>query len=167
MGTKVKLTTGMGDIELELFDKETPVTVRNFLDYVKSGHYNGTIFHRVIDGFMIQGGGMDADMNELDTEPPIKNEAHIAPSNKRGTIAMARTNVVDSATAQFFINLVDNDFLDHKSKSPSGYGYCVFGKVTKGMNVVDKIGKVETGPYGYHDDVPVEPVVIECAEELV
>lgn len=166
MGTKVKLTTGMGDIELELFDKETPVTVRNFLDYVKSGHYNGTIFHRVIDGFMIQGGGMDADMNELDTEPPIKNEAHVAPSNKRGTVAMARTNVVDSATAQFFINLVDNDFLDHKSKSPSGYGYCVFGKVTKGMNVVDKIGKVETRPYGYHDDVPVEPVVIERAEEL-
>ena len=120
MGTKVRLTTEMGDIELELFDKETPVTVRNFLDYVKNGHYNGTIFHRVIDGFMIQGGGMDADMNELDTEPPIKNEAHLSPSNKRGTIAMARTNVIDSATAQFFINLVDNDFLDHRSKTPSG-----------------------------------------------
>ena len=152
MGTKVRLTTEMGDIELELFDKETPVTVRNFLDYVKSGHYNGTIFHRVIDGFMIQGGGMDADMNELDTEPPIKNEAHLSPSNKRGTIAMARTNVIDSATAQFFINLVDNDFLDHRSKTPSGYGYCVFGKVTKGMNVVDKIAKVETAPYGYRSN---------------
>ena len=150
MGTKVRLTTEMGDIELELFDKETPVTVRNFLDYVKSGHYNGTIFH----------------MNELDTEPPIKNEAHLSPSNKRGTIAMARTNVIDSATAQFFINLVDNDFLDHRSKTPSGYGYCVFGKVTKGMNVVDKIAKVETAPYGYHDDVPVEPVIIEKAEVL-
>lgn len=163
---KVKLTTSLGDIEIELFEKDTPVTVKNFLEYVDSGHYNGTIFHRVINGFMIQGGGMDADMNEKDTEPPIRNEAHQAGSNKRGTLAMARTNVVDSATAQFFINLVDNDFLDHKNKSAAGYGYCVFGLVTKGMDVVDKIAKVETGPYGYHDDVPVEPVVIEKAERI-
>ena len=135
---KVRLTTTLGDIELELCEKDTPITVRNFLEYVDSGHYNGTIFH----------------------------EAHLAGSNKRGTIAMARTNVVDSATAQFFINLVDNDFLDHKNKSAAGYGYCVFGFVTKGMDVVDKIAKVETGPYGYHDDVPVEPVIIEKAERI-
>ena len=163
---KVRLTTNLGDIELELCEKDTPVTVWNFLDYVDSAHYHGTIFHRVINGFMIQGGGMDADMNEKDTEPPIKNEAHQAGSNKRGTIAMARTNVVDSATSQFFINLVDNDFLDHKNKSAAGYGYCVFGFVTKGMDVVDKIAKVETAPYGYHDDVPVEPVIIEKAERI-
>ena len=160
MGTKVRLTTEMGDIELELFDKETPVTVRNFLDYVKSGHYNGTIFHRVIDGFMIQGGGMDADMNELDTEPPIKNEAHLSPSNKRGTIAMARTNVIDSATAQFFINVADNDFLNFSGESLQGWGYCVFAEVVEGMDVVDKIKAVSTGRSGMHQDVPKEDVVI-------
>ena len=160
------METNKGTIELELYLDKTPITAQNFIDLAQKGFYDKTIFHRVIDGFMIQGGGMDADMNELDTEPPIKNEAHLSPSNKRGTIAMARTNVIDSATAQFFINLVDNDFLDHRSKTPSGYGYCVFGKVTKGMDVVDKIAKVETAPYGYHDDVPVEPVVIEKAEVL-
>jgi len=163
---KVKLTTSLGTIEFQLCEKDAPVTVENFLNYVKSGHYNGTIFHRVIDGFMIQGGGMDADMKEKDTRDPIKNEAHQAGGNNRGTIAMARTNVVDSATSQFFINLVDNDFLNYRNSSPSGYGYCVFGFVSEGMDVVDKIAKVKTGSRGYHDDVPETPVVIEKAEVI-
>ena len=164
--SKVKLTTNLGSIELQLCEKDAPLTVENFLTYVKDGHYDGTIFHRVIDGFMIQGGGMDAAMNEKATRAPVKNEAHQAGSNKRGTIAMARTSVVDSATSQFFINLVDNDFLDYRNSSPAGYGYCVFGFVTDGMDVVDKIAKVKTSSRGYYDDVPETPIVIEKAEIL-
>ena len=163
---KATIETSMGSITLELDDAKAPVTVANFLAYAKDGHYDGTIFHRVIDGFMIQGGGFTKAMDQKPTKAPIKNEAANGLRNARGTVAMARTMVVDSATSQFFINLVDNDFLDHRSKTPSGYGYCVFGKVTKGMDIVDKIAKVETAPYGYHDDVPVEPVVIEKAEVL-
>ena len=162
----VLLETTSGDILIELFPDKAPDTVANFLQYVDDGFYANTIFHRVIPGFMIQGGGLGPRMDEKATRAPIKNEADNGLSNDRGTIAMARTMDPHSATAQFFINLVDNDFLDHRSKTPSGYGYCVFGKVTKGMDVVDKIAKVETAPYGYHDDVPVEPVVIEKAEVL-
>jgi peptidyl-prolyl cis-trans isomerase B (cyclophilin B) len=155
------MKTSLGDIKLELFEEETPLTVKNFLEYVDSGHYNNTIFHRVINDFMIQGGGFDTEFEEKFTEPPIKNEAHLNTSgNERGTIAMARTSVVDSATAQFFINVKDNSFLNHQNKSPQGYGYCVFGKVSDGMDVVDKIKQVETDSRGYHDDVPVEDVVI-------
>ena len=164
--SKVKLTTNLGSIEIQLCGKDAPLTVENFLTYVKDGHYDGTIFHRVIDGFMIQGGGMDASMREKATREPVKNEAHQAGSNKRGTIAMARTSVIDSATSQFFINLVDNDFLDYRNSSPAGYGYCVFGFVTDGMDVVDKIAKVKTSSRGYYDDVPETPVVIEKAEIL-
>lgn len=157
----VTMKTSMGDIKLELFEEETPVTVKNFLEYVDSGHYNNTIFHRVIDGFMIQGGGFDTEFEEKFTEPPIKNEAHLnTAGNERGTIAMARTSVVDSATAQFFINVKDNSFLNHQNKSPQGYGYCVFGKVTEGMDIIDNIKKVDTESRGYHDDVPVEDIVI-------
>ena len=141
---KAKIETDLGAIEIELDEKKAPATVKNFVDYAKSGHYNGTIFHRVIDGFMIQGGGFTPDMDQKPTKAPIRNEAMNGLKNARGTIAMARTMVVDSATSQFFINLVDNDFLDHRSKTPSGYGYCVFGKVTKGMDVVDKIAAVKT-----------------------
>ena len=160
MGSKVRLTTGMGDIELELFDEKTPVTVRNFLDYVKDGHYNGTIFHRVIPGFMVQGGGFTADFVQKPTSDPIKNEADNQLSNKRGTLAMARTSVVDSATAQFFINLVDNDFLDFKARTPQHFGYCVFGEVVEGMDVVDQIAAVKTGSHQMHRDVPTENIVI-------
>lgn len=156
----VIIKTSAGDIELELFEKEAPATVKNFLDYIDAGHYDKTIFHRVIDNFMIQGGGFDAEFEEKPTGKPIKNEATNKISNKRGTIAMARTNQVHSATAQFFINVKDNNFLDFQSETPQGFGYCVFGKVTKGMDVVDKIKSVDTHSVGYYDDVPVETVVI-------
>ena len=158
---KATIETDLGSIELELDDKKAPVTVKNFVDYAKSGHYNDTIFHRVIDGFMIQGGGFTADMNQKPTKEPIRNEAMNGLKNARGTIAMARTMVVDSATSQFFINLVDNSFLDFRNPTPQGFGYAVFGKVTKGMEVVDKIAKVQTGNRGMHQDVPVKPVVIK------
>ncbi len=161
---KVLIKTSMGDIELELFPNKAPITVDNFLDYVKDGFYNGTIFHRVIDGFMIQGGGFEPGMIQKKTNPPIKNEADNGLSNLRGTIAMARTQVVDSATSQFFINLKDNTFLDHKNNTPSGYGYCVFGKVIKGMDVVDSIAKVKTHSVGYFQDVPIKDVIIEKIE---
>ena len=157
---KVMLETSMGNIKLELFDKDTPLTVANFLTYVDEGHYDSTIFHRVIPGFMIQGGGFTPDMNQKATHDPIKNEAKDAGSNTRGTIAMARTMIVDSATCQFFINTVDNDFLNYKNSSPQGFGYCVFGHVIEGMDVVDKIEKVQTTSRGGHQDVPVEPVII-------
>lgn len=157
---KVLLETSMGNIKLELFEKDAPLTVANFLAYVDAGHYDGTIFHRVIPGFMIQGGGFTPDMNQKATREPIKNEAKDAGSNARGTIAMARTMIVDSATCQFFINTVDNDFLNYQNSSPQGYGYCVFGHVIEGMDVVDKIEKVRTTSHGGHQDVPVEPVVI-------
>ncbi|OGV46020.1 MAG: peptidylprolyl isomerase [Lentisphaerae bacterium GWF2_44_16] len=156
----VTIKTSKGNIELELYADKAPVTVENFLKYVEDGFFNNTIFHRVIDGFMIQGGGMNKNMEEKKTRAPIKNEAHNGLKNKKGTIAMARTSVVDSATSQFFINVKDNSFLDYKSSSPDGYGYCVFGKVTKGMDVIDAIKSVETGSSGYHDDVPVEAIEI-------
>ena len=157
---KVTIETSMGTITAELDDVKAPITVKNFISYVTSGHYNGTIFHRVIDGFMIQGGGFTKDMVQKDTQAPIKNEAANGLKNARGTLAMARTMVVDSATSQFFINLVDNDFLNYRGPDPRMFGYAVFGKVTAGMDVVDKIAKVKTGFAGPHQDVPVEPVVI-------
>lgn len=156
----VKITTNQGDIVLQLDAAKAPKSVANFLEYAKSGHYNGTIFHRVIDGFMIQGGGFTPDMVQKPTRAPIPLESRNGLSNVRGTIAMARTNIPDSATSQFFINLKDNGFLD-AARSPDGNGYAVLGKVTQGMDVVDKIRKVETGQRGMHGDVPVQPVVIK------
>lgn len=158
--SKVIIKTSMGDMTVELFDREAPETVANFLSYVDDGFYKNTIFHRVIDNFMIQGGGFDTDFNQKETKAPIRNEATNGCSNDRGTIAMARTQVIDSATSQFFINVVDNDFLNFQSPTLQGYGYCVFGKVTDGEEVLDLIRKVKTGNRGYHQDVPVENVVI-------
>lgn len=157
----VTIKTNYGDIKVELFEKEAPITVKNFLDYAASGHYKGTVFHRVIDKFMIQGGGFDENFNQKPTRDPIKNEAGNQLQNKRGTLAMARTQVVDSATSQFFINLVDNDFLDFKAPTAQHYGYCVFGKVVEGMDVADKIAKLKTGRRGMYQDVPVQNVVIQ------
>lgn len=157
---KVLIKTSKGDIEVELFQDKAPITVKNFLSYVDKGHYKGTTFHRVIDGFMIQGGGFDKDMKEKSTGKPIKNEADNGLKNEVGTLAMARTNVVDSATAQFFINVNDNAFLDHRAKNEAGYGYAVFGKVTSGMPVVNQIKSVKTGSRAPYEDVPVEAVVI-------
>ena len=151
----------MGTIVLSLDDAKAPETVANFVQYAKDGHYDGTIFHRVIDGFMIQGGGFTRDMNQKPTREPIRNEAMNGLKNKRGTVAMARTMVVDSATSQFFINLVDNDFLDFQNPTPQGFGYAVFGSVTDGMSVVDAIAKVKTGFAGPHQNVPEEPIVIK------
>ncbi len=162
----VELETTMGNIVIELNAEKAPNTVANFLDYVKSGHYDGTIFHRVIDGFMIQGGGMDANMKEKSTNAPIKNEADNGLKNEVGTIAMARTSDPNSATAQFFINVKDNSFLNYTSPTPQGWGYAVFGKVTEGMDVVNKIKGVPTGKYGFHSDVPTTPVVISHAKVI-
>ena len=156
----VELETTMGNIVIELNQEKAPNTVANFLEYVKSGHYDGTIFHRVIDGFMIQGGGMDANMTEKSTNAPIQNEADNGLKNEVGTIAMARTSDPHSATAQFFINVKDNSFLNFSGKNPQGWGYAVFGKVTEGMDIVNKIKGVPTGKYGFHADVPTTPVVI-------
>ena len=158
---KVTMETTMGTITLELDDAKAPATVENFVRYAQDGHYDGTIFHRVIDGFMIQGGGFTRDMNQKPTREPIRNEAMNGLKNRRGTIAMARTMVVDSATSQFFINLVDNAFLDFQMPTAQGFGYAVFGEVTDGLEVVDAIAKVPTGCVGPYQDVPVEPVVIE------
>ena len=158
---KAVIETSMGTITLELDEAKAPLTVANFVQYAKDGFYDGTIFHRVIDGFMIQGGGFTKDMNQKDTREAIRNEAMNGLKNDRGTIAMARTSVVDSATSQFFINLVDNDFLDFQSPSPQGFGYAVFGKVTDGMDVVDKIAKVKTGSVGPYQNVPGEAIVIK------
>nr|WP_242620139.1 peptidylprolyl isomerase [Moraxella caviae] len=160
----VQLETSMGDIVLELNAEKAPATVANFLDYVESGHYDGLIFHRVIDGFMIQGGGMDAQMNEKRTGTPIKNEADNGLKNDVGTIAMARTQDPHSATAQFFINVKDNDFLNYSSPTVQGWGYAVFGRVIDGMDVVNQIKGVPTGRFGYHADVPREPIVINSAK---
>ena len=160
----VKLHTNHGVITLELDAEKAPVTVANFLAYVEAGHYNNTVFHRVIDGFMIQGGGFEPGMNQKPTGEQIKNEADNGLKNERGTIAMARTQAPHSATAQFFINIADNDFLNFKSPDLQGWGYCVFGKVTDGMDVVDAIRKVKTGSSGFHQDVPKEDVIIERAE---
>ena len=157
---KATIETSMGTITVELDDAKAPITVKNFIDYTQAGHYDGTIFHRVIDGFMIQGGGFTKDMNQKETRAPIKNEAANGLKNARGTLAMARTMVVDSATSQFFINLVDNDFLDYRGPDPRMFGYAVFGKVTDGMEVVDRIAKVKTGFAGPHQNVPEEPVII-------
>lgn len=163
---KVLMKTSMGDITLELDEKSAPKTVDNFLNYVLEGFYEGTIFHRVIPGFMIQGGGMTPEMVQKPTNSPIKNEATNGLSNLKGMVAMARTSDVDSATAQFFINTVDNLFLNHKRRTPDEYGYCVFGWVAEGMDVVAKIEKVATGSNGFHQDVPKEPVVILSVEAL-
>jgi cyclophilin family peptidyl-prolyl cis-trans isomerase len=158
----VVMTTSLGRMEIELYPDKAPETVKNFLRYVDEGFYDGTIFHRVISNFMIQGGGFTPDFKQKETHEPIKNEAGNGLKNVRGTIAMARTMVVDSATAQFFINVVDNPFLDHKDNTPRGYGYAVFGKVISGMDVADKIRNVKTGARGpFPKDVPLETVLIE------
>jgi peptidyl-prolyl cis-trans isomerase B (cyclophilin B) len=157
----VQFETSMGVIKVELYPDKAPISVKNFLTYVREGYYDGLVFHRVIRDFMIQGGGFTREMKEKGTKhPPIKNEADNGLSNDRGAVAMARTSVVDSATAQFFINTVNNDFLNHRAKTPQGYGYAVFGKVIGGMDVVDKIRAVPTASSGMHQDVPKEPVVI-------
>lgn len=164
----VVFETSYGNFEIELDDEKAPITVENFLDYVKDGFYDGLIFHRVIDGFMIQGGGLDINMKEKLTNPPIKNEAANGLKNKEYTIAMARTSIIDSATSQFFINVADNSFLDHVNSTPQGFGYAVFGKVVNGTEVIDKIKIVQTTSRGspdgvIHDDVPKEPIVINKA----
>ncbi len=164
---KVVLETNMGEIVLELYPDKAPISVENFLAYVDSGFYDGTIFHRVIDNFMIQGGGFDKDLNRKETREPIFNEANNGLKNYRGTIAYARTNVINSATSQFFINVVDNHFLDYRDQSQQGYGYAVFGKVIQGMGVVDKIKQVKTGVQSGMQDVPVNPVIILSAKVLV
>lgn len=160
---QVDLVTNKGTIRLELNAEKAPVTTQNFLEYVKSGHYNGTIFHRVINGFMVQGGGFAVGMQEKDTLASIQNEAQNGLKNDKYTIAMARTNDPHSASAQFFINVANNDFLNHTSPSPRGWGYAVFGKVVSGSEVVDAITGVATGSHGFHDDVPQEDIVIESA----
>lgn len=156
----VVIKTSLGDIKVKLAADKAPLTVANFLSYAEAGHYNGTIFHRVIDGFMIQGGGFDANLRQKPTKAPIKNEAANGLANKRGTLAMARTMVVDSATSQFFINVKDNAFLDFQAPTPQGFGYCVFGEVVEGMDVVDRIKGVRTGMKAGMSDVPLETVEI-------
>ena len=160
---RVLLSTSHGDITLELNPEKAPVTSENFLTYVASGHFDGTVFHRVIPGFMIQGGGFTEDMRQKSANPPITNEADNGLKNDRGTIAMARTSDPHSASSQFFINLKDNGFLDHKAKTPQGWGYAVFGEVVEGMDVVDAIAQVATGTHGPHCDVPRVPVVMDRA----
>ncbi|MBK7135484.1 MAG: peptidyl-prolyl cis-trans isomerase [Rhodocyclales bacterium] len=160
----VKLHTNFGTIVLELDAAKAPETVKNFLAYVEAGHYDNTVFHRVIDGFMIQGGGFEPGMNQKPTNAPIQNEAANGLKNDRYTVAMARTGDPHSATAQFFINVKDNAFLNHTAPSGQGWGYCVFGKVVEGMDVVDKIKGVKTGSKGFHQDVPADDVVIQKAE---
>ena len=160
-GPVVLMSTSKGEVKIELFQKEAPETVTNFLAYVNDGFYDGTIFHRVIPGFMIQGGGFTEAMQQKPTKPAIKNEAANGLTNDTGTLAMARTNMVDSATSQFFINVNDNDFLNHKDISMQGFGYCVFGRVIEGMDVVSAIERVQTGRRGMHADVPQEPIIIQ------
>jgi cyclophilin family peptidyl-prolyl cis-trans isomerase len=156
----ITIKTNHGEIQAELYADKAPESVQNFLQYAQDGHYNGTIFHRVISGFMIQGGGFTRDFQQKATRAPIRNEAANGLKNERGTLAMARTSDIHSATSQFFINTVDNGFLDHRNNSAQGFGYCVFGKVTKGLDVVDKIGAVPTGNHGSFQDVPTTPVEI-------
>jgi peptidyl-prolyl cis-trans isomerase B (cyclophilin B) len=164
MNPKVELhIQGHGVVTLELDEQKAPKTVANFLNYVKKGHYDGTIFHRVIDGFMIQGGGFEPGMGQKPTDAPIENEANNGLKNVKYSVAMARTNDPHSASAQFFINVADNDFLNHKSPTPQGWGYAVFGKVVQGKDVVDKLKSVSTGRKGFHDDVPMQDVVLEKA----
>jgi peptidyl-prolyl cis-trans isomerase B (cyclophilin B) len=162
----VRLQTNFGDITIELDAERAPDTTQNFLEYVRSGFYDNTIFHRVIDGFMIQGGGFDPGMKQKDTGKPIKNEASNGLKNDNYTIAMARTGDPHSATAQFFINVSDNAFLNHSGQTAQGWGYAVFGRVVEGQDVVDRIRKVKTGTRGMHQDVPVDDVVIQKAEEV-
>jgi peptidyl-prolyl cis-trans isomerase B (cyclophilin B) len=157
----VQMLTNLGAITIELEAEKAPLSTENFLAYASEGFFEQTIFHRVIPGFMIQGGGFTVQMAQKKTNNPIRNEADNGLTNQRGTLAMARTQVVDSATCQFFINLADNDFLNHQGKTPNAYGYAVFGRVTEGMEVVDKIAKVKTGNFGQHQDVPKEPVMIQ------
>jgi peptidyl-prolyl cis-trans isomerase B (cyclophilin B) len=166
MTKTVEMTTSMGAIRIELDDAKAPKSVSNFLAYAKKGHYDGTVFHRVIKGFMIQGGGFAPGMKQKDTAEPIANEASNGLKNARYTLAMARTSAPHSATAQFFINAKDNDFLDFKSESPQGWGYAVFGRVVGGTDIVDKIEGVRTGRSGFHDDVPLEDVLIERVIEV-
>lgn len=162
----VLMETSLGNIKIELDQAKAPITVKNFLSYVDEKFYDGTIFHRVIGNFMIQGGGFTADMQQKRAKAPIKNESGNGLKNMRGTLAMARTNIVDSATAQFFINVVDNDFLNHQSTTPQGFGYAVFGKVIEGMDVVDKIKAVKTGSKMGFSDVPAETVVIKSVKRI-
>ncbi len=160
-GPVILITTSIGTMKVELYPEKAPETVKNFLSYVESGFYDGTIFHRVIRGFMIQGGGFNSEMEKKQTRAPITNEANNGLQNEVGTLAMARTSEVDSATSQFFINATHNDFLDHKNDTIKGFGYCVFGKVFDGMSVVRQIEKVTTGRKGGHGNVPTDPVVIK------
>ena len=160
---RVKLSTSLGDIVVEVYQDKAPRTAANFLQYVRDKHYDGTIFHRVIDGFMIQGGGFTPDMQQKPTDAPVENEANNGLKNDKYTVAMARTNVPHSATAQFFINVADNGFLNHTAPSAQGWGYAVFGKVVQGMDVVDKIKSVPTGSHGPFQNVPATPVVINSA----
>lgn len=157
----ILMKTNMGDITIELNKEKAPETAENFLNYVREGFYDGTIFHRVINGFMIQGGGFDSNMNQKGTNKPIKNEANNGLKNETGTLAMARTSDPHSATAQFFINVSDNSFLDHTSETSQGWGYAVFGKVTDGLDIVNRIKSIKTTSQGLHQDVPAEPVIIE------
>jgi cyclophilin family peptidyl-prolyl cis-trans isomerase len=160
----VRFETTLGSFTIELFENDAPVTVKNFLDYVDAGHFDGTVFHRVIPGFVVQGGGMTEDMRQKPTRAPIRNEASNGLKNRRGMLSMARTNDPDSATSQFFINLVDNAFLDPSPRN--GAGYAVFGCVTEGMSVIDEMAKVKTGRRGPHDDVPVEPIKVVSAKRV-
>ena len=159
----IRFETTLGDFTIELFDKKAPETVQNFLKYIDSGFFDGTIFHRIVPGFVIQGGGFTEDMTQKRTQPPIKNEADNGLKNERGTLSMARTNDINSATSQFFVNLKDNDFLDHKR---GNFGYAVFARVTEGMDVIDKIAAVETGRRRGFDDVPVEAVIMKRVHRL-
>ena len=159
----VRFETSLGAFTIEFYNDDAPVTVENFLQYVDDGHFDGTVFHRVIPGFVIQGGGMTADLDQKPTRAPIANEAKNGRKNLRGALSMARTNDINSATSQFFVNLVDNDFLDHR---PGSYGYAVFGQVVEGMDVVDRIAAVKTGRMRGHDDVPLEPVVVTRAQRV-
>jgi peptidyl-prolyl cis-trans isomerase A (cyclophilin A) len=159
----IRFETTLGEFTIELFEKDAPVTVANFLKYVDDGFFDGTIFHRIVPGFVIQGGGFTEDMTQKRTHPPIKNEADNGLKNERGSLSMARTNDINSATSQFFVNLKDNDFLDHKR---GNFGYAVFGRVIRGMDVIDKIAAVETGRRRGHEDVPLEAVVMTSARRL-
>lgn len=157
----ITFKTNLGDIKIKLDFDNAPITAKNFQQYAEEEFYNGTIFHRVIKGFMVQGGGFASGMDEKTTREPIKNEANNGLGNKRGTLAMARTQDPHSASAQFFINLVDNDFLDFKNESVQGWGYCVFGEVVEGLDIVDKMALVDTGRFGFHDDVPKDEIIVE------
>ena len=166
MTKTVQMQTSAGAIRIELDDAKAPLSVANFLAYVAKGHYDGTVFHRVIKGFMLQGGGFEPGMKQKPTAAPIRNEANNGLKNKKYSLAMARTSDPHSATAQFFINTVDNDFLDFRAENAQGWGYAVFGRVVEGMDVVDAIEKARTGRKGFHDDVPLEDVLIESAVEI-